>query len=132
MHGGRKLDQRLDLMRGATAKCGGVYLYANQRGCDGGRLYYDGSAVVYMNGHLLAQVPSLPLLTDDSEHAHPLLHHVLDTAVNLNASPAAGSAARGRLGMVSSAAVRKLGPWGAGQAVCGGGGGGGGGHRGSG
>lgn len=36
----RKLDSRIELMRGATAKCGGVYLYANQKGCDGGRLYY--------------------------------------------------------------------------------------------
>ena len=30
----RKLDTRLQLMRSATAKAGGVYLYANQRGCD--------------------------------------------------------------------------------------------------
>jgi predicted amidohydrolase len=32
----RKLDQRLSLIQSATAKCGGVYLYANQQGCDGG------------------------------------------------------------------------------------------------
>lgn len=51
----RKLHQRMDLMRGATAKCGGVYVYANQRGCDGGRLYYDGAATIYCNGDLLAQ-----------------------------------------------------------------------------
>ena len=48
--------QRLDLMLNATAKAGGVYLYANQRGCDGGRLYYDGCACVVANGQLLAQV----------------------------------------------------------------------------
>lgn len=52
----RKLDQRLELMRAATAKAGGVYLYANQRGCDGGRLYYDGAACIACNGQLLAQV----------------------------------------------------------------------------
>ncbi|KAK9793458.1 hypothetical protein WJX73_010827 [Symbiochloris irregularis] len=51
----RKLDQRLELMRGATAKAGGVYLYANQRGCDGGRLYYDGAACIACNGQVLAQ-----------------------------------------------------------------------------
>ncbi|KAG1675369.1 hypothetical protein FOA52_012288 [Chlamydomonas sp. UWO 241] len=51
----RKLDQRLDLIQGATAKAGGVYLYANQRGCDGGRLYYDGCACVAINGQLVAQ-----------------------------------------------------------------------------
>ena len=52
----RKLHTRLDLMRGATAKAGGVYLYANQQGCDGGRLYYDGCACVVVNGELVAQV----------------------------------------------------------------------------
>lgn len=30
-------------MQSATGKCGGVYLYANQQGCDGGRLYYGTS-----------------------------------------------------------------------------------------
>ena len=38
----RKLNTRIDLICGATQKSGGVYLYANQQGCDGGRLYYDG------------------------------------------------------------------------------------------
>ena len=56
----RKLDQRLELMRAATAKAGGVYLYANQRGCDGGRLYYDGAACIACNGQLLAQVRPHP------------------------------------------------------------------------
>jgi NAD+ synthase (glutamine-hydrolysing) len=51
----RKLNTRLDLMLGATAKAGGVYLYANQQGCDGGRLYYDGCASVVVNGELVAQ-----------------------------------------------------------------------------
>ncbi len=56
----RKLNQRLDLMCHATSVAGGVYMYANQRGCDGGRLYYDGSACVICNGQLLAQVRCLP------------------------------------------------------------------------
>ena len=51
----RKLNQRLDLMRSATAKAGGIYLYANQQGCDGGRLYYDGCACIVVNGDLVAQ-----------------------------------------------------------------------------
>ena len=29
-------------LQGATSKAGGIYLYANQKGCDGGRLYFDG------------------------------------------------------------------------------------------
>ena len=52
----RKLNTRLDLMRGATAKCGGVYMYANQQGCDGNRLYYDGCACIAVNGEFVAQV----------------------------------------------------------------------------
>ncbi|KAI9159424.1 glutamine-dependent NAD(+) synthetase [Blastocladiella emersonii ATCC 22665] len=50
----RKLATRLDLVRGATRKCGGVYLYANQQGCDGERIYYDGSALVAVNGDVVA------------------------------------------------------------------------------
>jgi NAD+ synthase (glutamine-hydrolysing) len=53
----RKLNTRLELMLNATSKCGGIYLYSNQRGCDGGRLYYDGGAIIVCNGKLLAQAP---------------------------------------------------------------------------
>ncbi len=45
-------------MMSGTAKAGGVYLYANQQGCDGGRLYFDGCAAVVVNGKLVAQVGS--------------------------------------------------------------------------
>lgn len=34
---------------------GGIYLLANQKGCDGDRLYYDGCAMVAMNGRVFAQ-----------------------------------------------------------------------------
>ena len=61
----RKLNQRLDLIVSATRKCGGVYLYANQRGCDGGRLYYDGGALIVCNGQVLAQASQFCL--DDVE-----------------------------------------------------------------
>jgi len=50
----RKLNARLELMVNATRKCGGVYLYSNQRGCDGGRTYYDGCAMIVCNGNVLA------------------------------------------------------------------------------
>ena len=49
----RKLDHRVHLMRHATIQ-GGVYLYANQQGCDGDRLYYDGCAMVLQNGEIVA------------------------------------------------------------------------------
>jgi NAD+ synthase (glutamine-hydrolysing) len=53
----RKLEQRMELITSATRKCGGIYLYANQRGCDGGRLYYDGCSMIVVNGHVVAQAP---------------------------------------------------------------------------
>mmetsp|Transcript_29678 Transcript_29678/g.79689 ORF Transcript_29678/g.79689 Transcript_29678/m.79689 type:complete len:751 (+) Transcript_29678:42-2294(+) len=51
----RKLDKRVALLRSATAKAGGCYVYANQQGCDGGRCYYDGCALVAVNGDVVAQ-----------------------------------------------------------------------------
>jgi hypothetical protein len=30
-------------------------MYANQQGCDGGRLYFDGCACIAVNGALVAQ-----------------------------------------------------------------------------
>ena len=36
----RKLNLRIDAMKSATLFCGGVYMYSNHQGCDGGRLYY--------------------------------------------------------------------------------------------
>ena len=51
----RKLNTRVDLIRNATSKSGGVYLYANQQGCDGGRLYYDGCALIAVNGEIVVQ-----------------------------------------------------------------------------
>lgn len=51
----RKLDKRLDLIISATKRCGGIYLYGNQIGCDGDRLYYDGCALIVVNGEVVAQ-----------------------------------------------------------------------------
>ncbi|KAL2902873.1 Glutamine-dependent NAD(+) synthetase [Bienertia sinuspersici] len=51
----RKLDVRMDAFKTATKYRGGVYIYSNQQGCDGGRLYYDGCCCVVMNGDVVAQ-----------------------------------------------------------------------------
>lgn len=61
----RKLHTRMSLIKEATTKCGGVYLYSNQKGCDGDRLYYDGCALIVMNGEVLAQGAQFSL--DDVE-----------------------------------------------------------------
>ncbi|KAK1382347.1 Glutamine-dependent NAD(+) synthetase [Heracleum sosnowskyi] len=51
----RKLDLRLRAFIGATHTRGGVYMYSNHQGCDGGRLYYDGCACIVVNGDVVAQ-----------------------------------------------------------------------------
>ncbi|KAL8053347.1 hypothetical protein ABFX02_05G065100 [Erythranthe guttata] len=51
----RKLDIRLRAFIGATHTRGGVYMYSNHQGCDGGRLYYDGCSCVVVNGDVVAQ-----------------------------------------------------------------------------
>ncbi|KAK9127856.1 hypothetical protein Syun_016653 [Stephania yunnanensis] len=51
----RKLDLRIRAFIGATHTRGGVYMYSNHQGCDGGRLYYDGCCCVVINGDVVAQ-----------------------------------------------------------------------------
>jgi NAD+ synthase (glutamine-hydrolysing) len=80
----RKLDVRLSLIKNAMNKSGGVYLYSNLQGkcditiikrihipilyaficliilyimpgCDGNRLYFDGSSLICVNGELVSQ-----------------------------------------------------------------------------
>lgn len=51
----RKVNKRIQLIQNATTKSGGIYLYANQRGCDGDRLYFDGSACIAINGEFVCQ-----------------------------------------------------------------------------
>merc|ERR1719506_1603050 len=45
----RKLDKRLQLVCGSVARCGGVYVYSNLKGCDGSRVVYDGASMIAMN-----------------------------------------------------------------------------------
>lgn len=60
-HGLRKLESRLSLMKEATRKCGGVYVYSNHRGCDGNRLYFDGCSLINVNGEVVAQASQFSL-----------------------------------------------------------------------
>eukprot|EP00545_Synedropsis_sp_CCMP1620_P004780 CAMPEP_0119008702 /NCGR_PEP_ID=MMETSP1176-20130426/3874_1 /TAXON_ID=265551 /ORGANISM="Synedropsis recta cf, Strain CCMP1620" /LENGTH=806 /DNA_ID=CAMNT_0006961087 /DNA_START=218 /DNA_END=2638 /DNA_ORIENTATION=+ len=57
----RKLETRITLLQHATSKCGGIYLYANGRGCDGSRQYYDGCSMICVNGTVVAQAPQFDL-----------------------------------------------------------------------
>uniref|UniRef100_A0A8D0HBE5 Glutamine-dependent NAD(+) synthetase n=1 Tax=Sphenodon punctatus TaxID=8508 RepID=A0A8D0HBE5_SPHPU len=51
----RKAHTRVELVNSATAKNGGIYVLANQKGCDGDRLYYDGCAMISVNGDTVSQ-----------------------------------------------------------------------------
>uniref|UniRef100_A0A7I5EBF4 Glutamine-dependent NAD(+) synthetase n=1 Tax=Haemonchus contortus TaxID=6289 RepID=A0A7I5EBF4_HAECO len=44
------------LILGGSEKTGGIYLFSNYRGCDGDRVYYDGSSTIAQNGKLYAQI----------------------------------------------------------------------------
>ncbi|KAK6030214.1 hypothetical protein OSTOST_03659 [Ostertagia ostertagi] len=44
------------LILGSSYKTGGIYLFSNHRGCDGDRVYYDGSSSIAQNGKLYAQI----------------------------------------------------------------------------
>lgn len=57
----RKLNSRLSLIKSATSKCGGAYLYSNHRGCDGNRMYFDGCSLVCVNGEVIAQASQFSL-----------------------------------------------------------------------
>lgn len=46
---------RVNLIKNATTRSGGVYLFANQKGCDGERLYFDGCSCIAINGNFVRQ-----------------------------------------------------------------------------
>lgn len=43
----------VDLLKNATMKCGGCYIYSNLRGCDGQRVYFEGVSSITLNGQIL-------------------------------------------------------------------------------
>ena len=51
----RQLYTKVNLIQSTTAKCGGVYVYSNCKGCDGGRVYFDGTSFVSINGEFVSQ-----------------------------------------------------------------------------
>ena len=51
----RKAYYAIDLIKSATAKNGGCYLFGNLRGCDGGRVNFNGCACISMNGHIVSR-----------------------------------------------------------------------------
>lgn len=43
----------MDLVKSATFKSGGCYMFSNLRGCDGSRLYFNGGSSITLNGQIL-------------------------------------------------------------------------------
>ncbi|XP_075529791.1 NAD synthetase [Dermacentor variabilis] len=50
----RKNYVACDRIKSATAKCGGIYMFSNLRGCDGERVYYQGCSSIAINGEFAA------------------------------------------------------------------------------
>lgn len=63
----RKLNRRVDLVRSHLAKVGGVYIFANELGGDGARLYFDGGSLIAANGNFYGITP--PFSMNDVEVA---------------------------------------------------------------
>ncbi|XP_061390917.1 glutamine-dependent NAD(+) synthetase [Musca vetustissima] len=51
----RKAHITTDLIRNASFKAGGAYLFSNLRGCDGQRVYFNGCSAVALNGEIVAR-----------------------------------------------------------------------------
>ncbi|CAG5125956.1 unnamed protein product, partial [Candidula unifasciata] len=57
----RKMYIRVDLVKSASMKSGGVYIFSNGVGCDGERCYWDGGSMIAVNGDIVAQGPQFTL-----------------------------------------------------------------------
>ena len=51
----RKAYVAVELVRSATLKSGGCYMFSNLRGCDGARVYFNGCSSVTVNGEVVAR-----------------------------------------------------------------------------
>lgn len=51
----RKAYVAVELVRSATLKSGGCYMFSNLRGCDGERVYFNGCSNICVNGEMVAR-----------------------------------------------------------------------------
>ncbi|XP_046671791.1 glutamine-dependent NAD(+) synthetase isoform X2 [Homalodisca vitripennis] len=51
----RKAYTTVELVKSATFKAGGCYLFNNLRGCDGQRMYFNGCSCIALNGEVIAR-----------------------------------------------------------------------------
>ena len=64
----RKAYIATDLIRNASFKAGGAYLFNNLRGCDGQRVYFNGCSAVALNGEIIARAKQFSLQDVVSNH----------------------------------------------------------------
>lgn len=57
----RKAYVTTDLIRSASFKAGGAYLFSNLRGCDGQRVYFNGCSAIALNGDIIARAKQFSL-----------------------------------------------------------------------
>ena len=50
-----KQERRYEIVLNSSKKNGGVFVYSNLIGCDGGRLYFDGGSFITLNGSILSE-----------------------------------------------------------------------------
>lgn len=51
----RKAHNTVNLVKNATLKAKGCYVYSNLRGCDGQRVYFNGSSCIALNGDIISR-----------------------------------------------------------------------------
>ncbi|KAF5302935.1 hypothetical protein FQA39_LY02115 [Lamprigera yunnana] len=57
----RKAYIVIDLVKSATMKCGGCYVFSNLRGCDGQRVYFNGASCISLNGEIINRAKQFSL-----------------------------------------------------------------------
>lgn len=57
----RKAHITTDLIRNASFKAGGAYLFSNLRGCDGQRVYFNGCSAIALNGDVISRAKQFSL-----------------------------------------------------------------------
>lgn len=58
----RKAFVTVDLVKSATFKSGGAYLFSNLRGCDGQRVYFNGCSCIAVNGDIIGRTQQYSLI----------------------------------------------------------------------
>ncbi|KAJ3658260.1 hypothetical protein Zmor_010011 [Zophobas morio] len=57
----RKAYVSVELVKSATLKAGGCYVFSNMRGCDGQRVYFGGCSCIALNGSILSRAKQFSL-----------------------------------------------------------------------